>query len=131
MGCSESRGSVLPVDGAAFHRRAERMADQEITTFYYAGPPRTATSWVMAGLATCGWINHINGKLPWNLQWKNMERWWDLTVMTVRHPCRWLTSYYASYPSRSLLGFPEFDCFAKLDRTSFDHFLNDYLETMP
>jgi len=51
-------------------------------------------------------------------------------VMTVRHPCDWLRSYYAEI-HRAYLGIPAVDRFFYLPDMSFDEFIRQYLKDIP
>lgn len=95
--------------------------------FTFAGPPRCATTWVLAvcrdlGLKSSGWSCDSAKHIPDTDS--NSFR-----VSTVRHPCQWLRSVYHSIRG-GLIGNVPFDSISVLAREVTEkEFLQKYLES--
>lgn len=94
--------------------------------FEYAGPPRTGTTWIIEAAHLCGLRDGQKAAVHIPFEGKTTK----LRVMTVRHPCTWLASYWAEiHPGQISVAIV--DQFAKLPGVSFDEFIRSYLEQMP
>lgn len=95
--------------------------------FRLATVPRTGTTWMMhaASIAGLGDRQKAHVHMP-----HDPADPWVLRVSTVRHPCRWLASYYSTI-HRGHVGVPVVDLFSQLPVGDFDDFVRSYLKRMP
>lgn len=95
--------------------------------FQYAGPPRTGSTWVMHSLHACG--------LPCgskaHIHWPHLPKADKPRVSTIRHPGRWLPSFFSQIGRGALQDNPAFDEWQGLDETTFDNFCRSYLDRCP
>jgi len=97
--------------------------------FQFASPPRTATNWIRQASVMCGLKEIDEGRvhIPHNANDKH-----SIKVMTVRHPCAWLASYYSTiYPG--LIGVDAVDAMRMINTPvlTFDEYIRAYLHRMP
>ena len=96
-------------------------------SFQFACPPRTGTMWFIgaAQLSGFGAAFKPAAHMPFP-----PERGKVLRVSLVRHPCNWLASCYSAICERTLTT-NHLSAFTRLDISSFDCFVNQYLENIP